>query len=103
MPVYQTAYYEIRPEGLDAVRAAIVEFVDHVRANEPGTRMYASWQQADDPTRLVHLFIFEDEDAQRVHGASAAVREFEAVYQPYLAAGPVQFTDYVQVATNRSD
>ena len=41
-----------------------------------------------------HLFIFEDEDAHRRHGESAAVRTFEAVYSPELVAGPVVFTDY---------
>jgi hypothetical protein len=28
------------------------------------------------------------------------VRRFESVYQPELAAGPVVFTDYRQIATN---
>ena len=33
--------------------------------------------------------------------ASAAVAAFEAVYRPVLAAGPVVFTDYDLVASNR--
>lgn len=102
MPIYQTAHYAIRSEGVDAVKAAIVEFVDYVTNHEPGTRLYTSWQQADDPTRFVHLFIFEDATAHEAHGQSDAVRRFEAVYQPFLAAGPVQFTDYHEVATNQS-
>jgi quinol monooxygenase YgiN len=101
MPVYQTAHYSIRPEGVDAVRAAIAEFVDYVAGHEPGTRLYTSWQQVDDPTRFVHLFIFEDEAAHQAHGESDAVRRFEAVYRPFLAAGPVDFTDYLEVATNQ--
>jgi quinol monooxygenase YgiN len=101
MRIYQTAHYAIRPEGLDAVKAAIDEFVAYVTKNEPGTRLYTSWQQADDPTKFVHLFIFEDEAAHRAHGESAAVRQFEAVYRPYLADGPVTFTDYTQIATNQ--
>ena len=48
------------------------------------------------------LFEFADEEAHRVHGTSAAVRKFEEVYQPELAAGPVVFTDYLQLATNQS-
>ena len=101
MPIYQTAHYTIRPEGVDAVKAAIAEFVGYVTANEPGTRMYASWQQADDPTKFVHLFTFEDPDAHQAHGESEAVRRFESVYTPYLADGPVVFTDYLQLATNQ--
>jgi len=101
MPVYQTAHYAIQPEGIDAVKAAIAAFVGYVAKNEPGTRLYTSWQQENDPTKFVHLFIFEDEAAHQAHGESAAVRQFEAVYRPYLAEGPVVFTDYIQVATNQ--
>lgn len=28
MPIYQTAHYQVRPEAVDTVTAAIVEFVD---------------------------------------------------------------------------
>jgi quinol monooxygenase YgiN len=100
MPIYQTAHYEITPEGVADVKAAIAEFVRYVAANEPGTTMYASWQAKDDPTKFVHLFEFADDAAHKAHGASDAVRAFEAVYQPLLAAGPVRFTDYELVARN---
>ena len=100
MPIFQTAHYQVRPEAVDRVRSAIAEFVDYVAANEPGSRMYTAWQQKDDPTKFVHLFEFADEAAQEAHGRSEAVRRFEAVYQPELTAGPVVFTNYLQVATN---
>ena len=100
MPSYQTAHYQVTPESVERVKEAIDTFVEYVRTNEPGTRLYAAWQQESDPTRFVHLFIFEDEAAHEAHGRSAAVRAFEAVYQPELTAGPVVFTDYQQVATN---
>ncbi len=101
MSIYQTARYRVNEEGVDDVRRAIDEFVTYVVDNEPGTLIYTAWQQKDDPTRFVHLFMFEDETAQAEHGRSAAVRRFEAVYRPLLLDGPVEFTDYVQVASNR--
>jgi quinol monooxygenase YgiN len=100
MPIYQTAHYQVNEIAVEDVKAAIVEFVHYVRANEPGTRLYAAWQQVDDPTRFVHLFIFEDEAAQTAHGESAAVGKFESIYSPELSGGPVVFTDYVLVADN---
>lgn len=100
MPIYQTAHYQVRREAVDRVKSAITEFVGYVTENEPGTRLYAAWQEVDDPTTFVHLFIFEDESAHRAHGRSAAVATFEAVYQPELTAGPVVFTDYRRVASN---
>jgi quinol monooxygenase YgiN len=101
MPIYQTAHYQVRASAVEKVMAAIAEFVDYVAKNEPGSRMYTAWQRKDDPTKFVHLFEFADEAAHRAHGASAAVRQFEAVYGPELADGPVVFTDYVLIATNR--
>jgi quinol monooxygenase YgiN len=100
MPIYQTAHYQVRPSAVESVNGAIETFVRYVAEHEPGTRLYAAWQQADDPTRFVHLFIFEDEAAHEAHGSSDAVRAFEDVYSPELVGGPVVFTDYLQVATN---
>ena len=68
--------------------------------NEPGSRLYSAWQEVDDPTEFVHLFIFEDDAAHAAHGGSAAVKAFEAVYTRELTAGPVVFTDYHLVASN---
>ena len=45
---------------------------------------------------------FADQAAHQAHGTSAAVRKFEELYQPELAAGPVVFTDYLQIASNHS-
>ena len=101
MPIYQTASYQVEPDAVAEVKAAIEEFVRYVRDNEPRTRFYAAWQQEDDPTRFMHLFIFEDEAAHEAHGRSAAVKVFESVYGPRLVAGPVVFTDYVRVADNQ--
>ena len=102
MPLYQTAHYQVRADAVDRVRAAIAEFVAYVAAHEPGSTMYAAWQQKDDPTAFVHLFEFADKAAQQAHGSSAAVRAFEAVYTPELVGGPVRFTDYELVATNQA-
>ena len=101
MPIYQTAHYQVRPEAVDKVKAAIAEFVSYVAGNEPGTRIYAAWQQQDDPTRFVHLFEFADAAAHEAHGRSDAVRRFEDVYRPELVGGPVVFTDYLQIAASR--
>jgi quinol monooxygenase YgiN len=102
MAIYQTAEYQLSPEGVDAVKRAITEFVDYVRANEPGTQMYKAWQRQDDPTRFLHLFTFESEAAQAIHSESAAVQRFEATYRPYLVGGDVVFTDFALIASNES-
>jgi quinol monooxygenase YgiN len=100
VPIYQTAHYQVNAAAVEKVKAAIVEFVEYVAKNEPGTRVYTAWEQKDDPTKFVHLFEFADEAAHEGHGGSEAVRQFEAVYRPELVGGPVVFTDYLMVATN---
>ena len=101
MAVYTIAQYQVRPSGIEKVKRAIEEFVQYVKANERGTRLYVTWQQKDDPTRFVHFFIFEDEGAHTIHSQSEAVKRFEAAYRPELAGGDVVFTDYNLVAANQ--
>jgi quinol monooxygenase YgiN len=100
MAIYTIAQYQVKSQAVDKVKRAIEEFVSYVKANEPGTRMYAAWQQKDDPTRFVHFFIFADEAAHTIHGESEAVKRFESIYSPELVGENVVFTDYDLVATN---
>jgi len=101
MPIYQTGGYRVKASGVAKVTAAIKDFVAYVQTNEPGTKMYLAWQQTDDPTHFLHLFIFEDEAAQVRHGESEAVKRFEAIYSPELVGDEVEFTDFVMVAGKR--
>jgi quinol monooxygenase YgiN len=98
MAIYQTGGYQVKSSAVDKVKRAIQDFVRYVRENEPGTQMYLAWQQKDDPTRFLHLFIFEDAAAQTRHGQSEAVRRFESIYSSELVGGDVVFTDYELVA-----
>ena len=101
MPIFQTGGYQVRSSAANKIKLAIKEFVEYVRTNEPGTKMYLAWQEKADPTRFLHLFIFEDEVAQKRHGESEAVKRFEAAYSPELVSGNVVFTDYEMVAGKR--
>jgi quinol monooxygenase YgiN len=101
MPIYQTGGYQVKPSAVNKVKQAIQEFVAYVEAHEPGTHMYLAWQQKDDPTRFLHLFIFEDAAAQKRHGESEAVKRFESVYGPELVGKEVIFTDYEMIAGKR--
>lgn len=89
MPIFQTGAYQVKPAAVGKVKQAIAEFVDYLRAKEPGTQMYLAWQHKDDPTRFIHLFIFADQAAQDRHGQSEAVKRFESIYSPELVGGDV--------------
>ena len=98
MAIFQTGGYQVKPSAVDKVKQAIRDFVRYVQENEPGTKMYLAWQQKSDPTRFLHLFIFEDAAAQTRHGQSEAVKRFESVYSLELVGGDVVFTDYELVS-----
>ena len=66
MAIYGTARFSVKPEALDPCRSVIEEFVAYVRANEPGTKLYLSLEDAEEPTRFLHVMIFEDEGGFRV-------------------------------------
>ena len=97
--IRQLARYQVRPEALERCLAAIHEFVAYVRANEPGTLRYEVWQEQADPTRFVHIFLFRDAEADRIHSESQAVKNFSAILYPECLA-PVEFIDYQQVVSN---
>ena len=97
--IRELARYEIRPEALEECLSAIHEFVAYVRSNEAGSLRYEVWQESEHPTRFVHLFIWRDAEANRIHGESAAVKKFAGILYPNCLA-PVQFIEYKQVDAN---
>lgn len=97
MRIRQTARYAVEPGSVEAVLEAIRAFVDHVRANEPGTVTYRVWHEVDEPTRFVHLIEFEDEAARDRHASSEAVARFTGVLYPNSVEA-VEFTTYEEVA-----
>jgi quinol monooxygenase YgiN len=98
MPVFMTARFIVRPEAREKCEQAIREFIDYIKANEPGTLRYTSLQQADDPTSYMHFFIFQDEAARDKHANSEGVSRFTSVLYPQTLA-PVEFTEYKMVAS----
>jgi quinol monooxygenase YgiN len=97
--IHELGRYEVRPEALEEVLAAIHEFVAYVRDNEPGALRYEVWQESEHPTRFVHLFVWRDEASNKLHGESAAVKKFAGTLYPKCLA-PVEFTEYRQVDAN---
>ena len=98
MTIYMTAQWKCQSGAEETVAAALREFVEAVGQNETGTRVYTALQHADDPTRFMTSFIFEDEAARQVHQSTDWVKRFTGVIYP-LNDGEVLFTEYRLVAT----
>ena len=89
MPIYTIAEYSVKPSGVAKVKQAIEEFVEYVRAHEPGTHLYAAWHEQDDPTRFVHFFIFDDRLAHFIDDGSRYRLGFDARDLLVFASGPI--------------
>ena len=98
--IHELARYEVKREALETCLAAIHEFVAYVRRMEPGALRYEVWQEQERPTHFVHIFLWRDEEANRLHGESAAVKKFAGILYPNCVA-PVEFTVYRQVDATR--
>ena len=83
---------------MEKCQQAITVFVDYITRNEPETRMYISMQEAEDRTRFMNFFIFENEGAEERHANSEALKLFTEVLQPECLE-PVEFTTYTLVAS----
>ncbi|MBI5847427.1 MAG: antibiotic biosynthesis monooxygenase [Nitrospirae bacterium] len=83
--IHELARYEVRPESLDQCLAAIHEFVAYIRENDTGSLRYEG-QDAEHPTRFVHIFVWRDSEGNRIHGESAAVKKFAGILYPNCLA-----------------
>ena len=97
MSIYKTASFHVRHESLERCKEGILRFVAEIREGEPGTSLYVSLQDRNNPTHFIHFYAFDDEAAEAFHGASDITKRFSLFLTPELA-GPVSFGDYRVVA-----
>lgn len=80
--IHMMVKYNVKPEKLEEVKKVITEFVDEIKKNEQGTRVYEVWQQDDEPTNFIHLDEFVDETSVELHKNSAHTKKFVDVLYP---------------------
>ena len=91
--VFRIARYSIRPEALEACQAAIHEIVSYTH-DEPGTLMYLVFQEADNPTHLIHFSAYTDQTAMQQHVTGKPMLDkINAVITPAMIGAP-EFTHY---------
>ena len=97
--IAKTARFAVRADARERCEAAIREFVGALDA-ESGTRVYVSLREAGDPSRFLHVMVFEDEGAEETHRHAAHTRAFVETLYPNTLDG-VAFNDFLLVSKTK--
>lgn len=98
MPIVITARYKVLPQHLEECKLAVLNLVEYVRKNEPGTELYLAQQDILDPLSFLHTIIFKNEAALTIHQSSPASARFVKVLYPKTVA-PLDFNEFNLLAT----
>jgi quinol monooxygenase YgiN len=87
-------HVRVKPEGVDAFRAATIENAQH-SIQEPGIARFDVVQQRDDATRFVLVEVYRDDAAAMAHKETAHYREWRDAVAPMMAEprNSVKFTN----------
>ncbi|MEK6152812.1 antibiotic biosynthesis monooxygenase [Flavobacteriaceae bacterium 3-367] len=86
--------FTIKPEALGAVGPIIGKFISAIKKNEPKTLLYQSLQQADEPTKFIHVMTFSDDASETYHKKSKHCAEFVAALYPLCEIMPKPIVYY---------
>lgn len=89
-------------EAVAAFDALVEDALEGIRAHEPGTLVYVSHADVDDPLVRVFYELYEDRAAFDRHEQQAHVRHFLAAREQYLTAVEVTFLNEVTGKRPRS-
>ncbi len=90
--------YRVKPDKVADVNAAIIEFVDAVRSNEPDT-IYGSLVASDGLTFL-HAMAFPNDGAERLHREASYTQRFVEALYPNCEHEP-EFVDVTVVRSTK--
>jgi quinol monooxygenase YgiN len=77
-------HVRVKPESVDAFRAATIENARN-SVKEPGCARFDVVQQADDPTRFVLVEVYRNPDAQAQHRETPHYQKWRDTVQPMMA------------------
>jgi quinol monooxygenase YgiN len=99
--VAKTARFAVHPDARERCEAAIREFVSSLDG-ESGTRVYVALRETGDPTRFLHLMVFDDEAADARHRHAERTKRFVEVLYPHTLDG-VAFNDFTLLQSTKGD
>ena len=102
MTITMTADFTVEPDGLETCKQAVENFIVYIQENEPGTRLYRSYQDQENLHHFFHFFIFEDQAAMEEHRNSEGAVVFADTIKPFLI-GELQFHTFSEIGTTEME
>ena len=84
--------YRVKKKKLPKLKTSIAKFVDDIKRNESGVTLYEVFQEKDDPTTFVHVMVFKDKTAEKIHAKSAHLQKWIKTLQSLCKEEP-ELTD----------
>ena len=93
--------YKIKKKKLVKATDAILEYVEAVKKNEPGTTEYKVYQDDDDNTLFIHMMSFVDKSAKKTHEKSEHLKKLKKILVP-ISKGKAVYTSMVEIKPTKS-
>ena len=87
--ITKTAEFEALKGKRKKVVEAIEVFTRAVHVSEPGSRLYLSLQDKDNPDKFLHVMAFENEGAELMHQQAGYTQEFMKIINLNCKKDPV--------------
>ncbi|SMH70272.1 putative quinol monooxygenase [Candidatus Nitrosotalea okcheonensis] len=94
--------YKIKKKKLTKATNAILEYVEQVKKNEPGTTEYTVFQDESDRTMFIHVMSFVDKAAKKTHEKSEYLKKLKKILVP-ISKGKAVYTSMVAVQSPISE
>ncbi|MDE1814070.1 MAG: antibiotic biosynthesis monooxygenase [Thaumarchaeota archaeon] len=95
-PITILVQYKIKKKKLTKATNAILEYVEQVKKNEPGTMKYTVFQDENDCTLFIHVMSFADKAAKKTHEKSEHLKKLKKILVP-ISKGKAVYTSMVAV------
>ena len=91
--ITKTAEFEALKGKRTKVVEAIEIFTRAVHVSEPGSRLYVSLQDKNNPDKFLHVMAFENEGAELKHKLSGYTQDFVKILEKICKNKPI-FKEY---------
>ena len=91
-----TVQYKVKKKKISKAKDALLEYVDAVKKNEPGTIEYKVFQDDNDNSMFVHIMSFVDKNAKKAHEKTEHLKKLKKILVP-MSKGKAVYTTLTDV------